>query len=43
MGARGSVGDWGTVLQAVKTAGSIPDKVIGFFSRTMAPVSTQPL
>jgi hypothetical protein len=48
-GARGSVVGWGTMLQAGKVAGSIPNQVIRFFnwsnpsSRTMALGSTQPL
>jgi hypothetical protein len=47
--SRGSVLGWGTMLQAGRSACSIPDEVIGFFnlpnpsSRTMALGSTQPL
>jgi hypothetical protein len=49
VGARGSVVGWGTMLQAWRSRGSIPDEVIGFFnwpnpfSCTMGLWSTQPL
>jgi hypothetical protein len=48
LGARSSVVGWGTMLQAGKVAGSIPDEVIQFFncpnssSRTTALGATQP-
>jgi hypothetical protein len=49
VGARGSVTDWGTMLQAGRSWIRVPDEVDFFFnlanpsSRTMALGSTQPL
>jgi hypothetical protein len=48
-GARGREVDWGTMLEAERSQGSIPDEVIRFFnlpnssSRTMSQLSTRPL